>query len=64
MVGSVRDLEKEGELLVLRGPELLWAHQVRGGKWRGEGNHRCHKRNEGKDGFVWLRLLQAPVKIS
>jgi hypothetical protein len=64
MVASFHALEKEGELVVLQGPELLWAYQVRDGKWRGEGNHKCRKRNGGKDGFVLLRWLEVPVKLS
>lgn len=55
MVPSFHALEKEGELVVLWGPEPLWAHQLRDGKQRGEGNHKCHNRSAGKDGFVWMR---------
>jgi hypothetical protein len=43
MVASIHALEKERELLVLRGPELLWARQVCGGMGRGGENHKCRK---------------------
>jgi hypothetical protein len=64
MVVSFHGLEKEGELVVLRGPELLCAHHVRVGKWRGEENHKCRKRNGGKDDFVSLRQPEVPVNSS
>ena len=63
MVASFHAPEKEGELVVLRGPELLWVHHVRDGKWRGEASHKRRKKNGGKDGFVWLRQLEVPVKL-
>ncbi len=63
MAASSHGLEKEGELVVAQGLQLLWAHQVHDGKWQGKGNHKCHKRNGGKDGFVRLRCPEAPVKL-
>ena len=64
MVASFHALDEVGELVVLRGPELLWVRHVRDGKWRGEENHKYRKRNGGKDGFVSLRQLEVPVKLS
>ena len=55
MAASFQGLEKEGELVVAQGLQLLWAHHVHDGKWQGKENHKCHKISEGKDGFVWLR---------
>jgi len=42
-----------GKLVVAQGLQPLWAH-LDDGKWQGTGNHKFHKRNGGKDGFVWL----------